>query len=182
MFVLICCYRSQHSQVFAGLKARGVKKAELTLHVGYGTFGHVTVSTSTVTAVSISTSHPITIIPQENDLSNHKMHSESYTLTDDVADRINQHKLKSPGNKILTVGTTSTRVLESCAQLTSKAQLAGANLDENTEMTYDPENTSRYELKPGSGETNIFIYPPYKFKMVDALLTNFHMPGLTPVM
>jgi S-adenosylmethionine:tRNA ribosyltransferase-isomerase len=105
------------------------------------------------------------------------MHSESYTLTDDVADRINQHKLKSPGNKILTVGTTSTRVLESCAQLTSKGQLAGTNIE-----GFDPHYTSRFELKPGSGETNIFIYPPYKFKMVDALLTNFHMPGLTPVM
>ena len=107
------------------------------------------------------------------------MHSESYTLTDDVADRINQHKLKSPGNKILTVGTTSTRVLESCAQLTSEGQLTGTD---NNENTFDPHYTSRFELKPGSGETNIFIYPPYKFKMVDALLTNFHMPGLTPVM
>jgi S-adenosylmethionine:tRNA ribosyltransferase-isomerase len=62
------------------------------------------------------------------------------------------------------VGTTSTRVLESCAS-----------------STVNPV-TNRRELNPGSGETNIFIYPGYEFKMTNALLTTFHMPGLTPIM
>ena len=104
------------------------------------------------------------------------MHSESYTLSDEVAQTINRHKLKSSKNKILTVGTTSTRVLESCAALRT-----GCSLDK-AEVLSNAKHTSRHEMVSGSGETNIFIYPPYQFKMVDALLTNFHMPGLTPVM
>ena len=116
---------------------------------------------------------------QENDLSNHKMHSESYTLSDEVTNIINNHKQKSSKNKILTVGTTSTRVLESCAVLKDQNSLKNSG---NTTNQTNRENTARHILAAGSGETNIFIYPPYQFKMVDALLTNFHMPGLTPVM
>ena len=106
------------------------------------------------------------------------MHSESYTLSEEVTAAINNHKKLLSKNKVLTVGTTSTRVLESCAALTA------AHKDEGSAATSTSEcsNTSRHELISGSGETSIFIYPPYQFKMVDALLTNFHMPGLTPVM
>lgn len=113
-------------------------------------------------------------------MSNHKMHSESYTLSESVTKAINDHKKKSSKNKVLTVGTTSTRVLESCALL----QNAEHSQDQSDihRICLNGENTRRYELGAGSGETNIFIYPPYQFKMVDALLTNFHMPGLTPVM
>ena len=107
------------------------------------------------------------------------MHSESYTLSDEVTNIINNHKQKSSNNKILTVGTTSTRVLESCAVLRDQNSLK--NTGNITNQT-NRENTARHILAAGSGETNIFIYPPYQFKMVDALLTNFHMPGLTPVM
>eukprot|EP00596_Hydrurales_sp_CCMP1899_P007153 CAMPEP_0119043422 /NCGR_PEP_ID=MMETSP1177-20130426/21699_1 /TAXON_ID=2985 /ORGANISM="Ochromonas sp, Strain CCMP1899" /LENGTH=402 /DNA_ID=CAMNT_0007011449 /DNA_START=195 /DNA_END=1403 /DNA_ORIENTATION=+ len=140
------------SEVFSGLAAKGVKKEEITLHVGYGTFGHVT----------------------ENDLSKHNMHSEVYDLNEQVTNAINSHKKKSKQNKILTVGTTSTRVLESCANLIDKFKTDDSNTN--------GKNTSKYELFSGTGETNIFIYPPYEYKMVDALLTNFHMPGLTPIM
>lgn len=108
------------------------------------------------------------------------MHSESYTLTDSVTNAINDHKKRSSKNKVLTVGTTSTRVLESCALLKKTGHNQGQS--ETQGICVNGENTSRYELSAGSGETNIFIYPPYQFKMVDALLTNFHMPGLTPVM
>lgn len=116
---------------------------------------------------------------QENDLSNHKMHSENYTLSEEVTAAINNHKKFSSKNKVLTVGTTSTRVLESCAALTAAHRDGSAATSTSTS---ECSNTSRHELISGSGETNIFIYPPYQFKMVDALLTNFHMPGLTPVM
>jgi S-adenosylmethionine:tRNA ribosyltransferase-isomerase len=108
------------------------------------------------------------------------MHSESYTLSESVTNTINDHKKRSSKNKVLTVGTTSTRVLESCALL--KKTEDGKDHSESQGICVNGENTSRYELGAGSGETNIFIYPPYQFKMVDALLTNFHMPGLTPVM
>ena len=104
------------------------------------------------------------------------MHSENYTLSEEVTTAINNHKRLSSKNKILTVGTTSTRVLESCAALTA------AHRAIESIATTSCSNTSRHELISGSGETSIFIYPPYQFKMVDALLTNFHMPGLTPVM
>ena len=100
------------------------------------------------------------------------MHSESYTLTEEVTKIVNGHKRASSANKILTVGTTSTRVLESCAALRTASSNDSSCL----------RNTAKYELRSGAGETSIFIYPPYQFKMVDALLTNFHMPGLTPVM
>jgi S-adenosylmethionine:tRNA ribosyltransferase-isomerase len=120
-------------EVFAGLDARGVKREEVTLHVGYGTFARV----------------------NHEELSGHPMHAERYTLDVATAERLNADKRE--GKRVLTVGTTATRVLESCA-----------NEDG--------------QLQPGSGETSLFIYPPYRWRFVDALLTNFHMPGFTPVM
>lgn len=120
-------------EVFAGLAERGVAKEEVTLHVGYGTFARV----------------------NHESLADHPMHAERYTVDEAVAQRLTGYKAE--GRKILSVGTTATRVLESCA---------------------DEAGT----LHAGSGETNIFIYPPYRWRFVDALLTNFHMPGFTPVM
>jgi S-adenosylmethionine:tRNA ribosyltransferase-isomerase len=119
--------------VFDRLDARGVAREEQTLHVGYGTDARV--------------NHP--------ELASDPTHPENYTLAPEVADRLNAYK--AAGRKILSVGTTATRVLESCAD-------------------------DQARLHAGSGETNIFIYPPYRWKFVDALLTNFHMPGFTPVM
>jgi S-adenosylmethionine:tRNA ribosyltransferase-isomerase len=120
-------------QVLDALENKGIPREEVTLHVGYGTFASV----------------------YSDDLSNHGMHAESFVLEAGTAQRLNAYK--QAGKKILSVGTTATRLLESCASD------AGA-------------------LEAGRGETAIFIYPPYRFKFVDALLTNFHMPGLTPVM
>jgi S-adenosylmethionine:tRNA ribosyltransferase-isomerase len=105
--------------------------AFLTLHVGAGTFQPV----------------------KSEDLSKHRMHSERYTLPADTADRINATKRQA--GKIVAVGTTTTRVLES--------QKSGA-------------------LMANSGSTEIFIHPPYEFQRVDALLTNFHLPGSTLLM
>ena len=103
----------------------------LTLHVGAGTFQPV----------------------KSEDLSEHRMHREHYTLPAEAADRINAAKQQK--GKIVAVGTTTTRVLES--------QRAG-------------------ELMATSGSTEIFIHPPYEFRRVDALLTNFHLPGSTLLM
>lgn len=119
--------------VFRGLESRGIRREELTLHVGYGTFGHV----------------------HQEDLEKHRMHSEHFHISADVAASINSHR--AANKPILSVGTTSTRVLESVSAADGT-------------------------VHPGSGETNIFLRPGYKFKVVDSLLTNFHMPRLTPIM
>lgn len=115
------------------VKAMGVEIAEVTLHVGLGTFRPVKV---------------------EN-VSDHHMHSEFYMISKEAADKIN--KAKKEGHRIIAVGTTSTRTLESAA-------------DENG------------VLKETSGWTDIFIYPGYRFKVIDALVTNFHLPESTLVM
>lgn len=115
------------------VKAKGVEIAYVTLHVGLGTFRPVKV----------------------DDILTHKMHSETYNIDKEQADIIN--KCKANGGKIITVGTTSTRTLESCA-------------DENG------------ELSAKRGDTDIFIYPGYKFKIVDNLITNFHLPESTLIM
>lgn len=110
----------------------GVKEAFLTLHVGLGTFRPVKVS----------------------DVTKHKMHSEYYSVSEETAAVIND--AKANGGRIICVGTTSCRTLESAS-----------------------ENGI---VKPGSGFTDIFIYPGYKFKMTQALITNFHLPKSTLVM
>ncbi len=115
------------------VKAKGVDIAEVTLHVGLGTFRPVKV---------------------ENVLEHH-MHSEFYMVSEEAADKINH--AKKNGNRVISIGTTSTRTLESAA-------------DENG------------FLKETSGWTEIFIYPGYKFKVIDGLITNFHLPQSTLVM
>lgn len=118
---------------FLKLKKLNINTAEVTLHVGPGTFKPVEVEN-----------------PAE-----HQMHSEAYTLTQNAADTIN--KTKQNGGKIIAIGTTSVRVLETCA---NKDGL----------------------VIPKSGETDIFLYPPAKPKVVDMLLTNFHLPKSTLIM
>jgi S-adenosylmethionine:tRNA ribosyltransferase-isomerase len=114
---------------------------ELTLNVGLGTFLPV----------------------KENDIQNHHMHSESYTISPTTSQNI--HSLKHSDQKLLSIGTTTMRALESNAVLTGTLE------DRNTGI-----------LSPGSYSTSIFIYPPYKFQLVDALMTNFHLPGSTLLM
>ena len=115
------------------LKAKGVIFAEVTLDVGLGTF------------------RPC----KEEDITKHEMHTEHYNITAEACEIIN--KAKAEGRRVIAVGTTSVRTLESVA---------------------------RYglPLKPTSEDTSIFIYPPYQFKVVDALITNFHLPKSTLIM
>ncbi len=116
-----------------GKVAKGVELEFVTLHVGLGTFRPVSVET----------------------IEDHDMHSEFYSVSEDTARRINE--AKSKGKRIIAVGTTSIRTLES------------ASTDDGI-------------LHATSGWTKIFIYPGYKFKMVDALVTNFHLPQSTLLM
>ncbi len=120
-------------QLLKEIKEMGVEIAEVTLHVGLGTFRPVKV----------------------HDVEKHHMHSEFYNITNDAAEKIN--RTKKSGGRIICVGTTSCRTIESAA-------------DENG------------YIEPKSGWTNIFIYPGYKFKVLDALITNFHLPKSTLLM
>ncbi|MFA6940370.1 MAG: tRNA preQ1(34) S-adenosylmethionine ribosyltransferase-isomerase QueA, partial [Clostridiaceae bacterium] len=120
-------------ELLEDLKNKGINIVYLTLHVGLGTFRPV----------------------KENNIEDHKMHSEYYFLSGEAANIINQ--CRKSGNKIISVGTTSCRTLETLG-------------DENG------------MIKEGSGWTDIFIYPGYKFKVVDCLITNFHLPESTLLM
>lgn len=120
-------------ELFQKLEEKGVLVANVTLHVGLVTFRPVKV----------------------DDVSKHHMHTEFYQVTKEEADKIN--KAKQAGGRIVCVGTTSCRTIESAA-------------DENG------------VLKPGQGDTDIFIYPGYSFKMMDVLITNFHLPESTLLM
>ena len=121
------------SELLQKIRAMGVEIAEVILHVGLGTFRPVKV---------------------ENVLE-HKMHSEYYEIGEEAAEKINNAKRE--GRRVIAVGTTSVRTLETVA-------------DEKGFVT------------PCKGNTEIFIYPPYKFKCVDALITNFHLPESTLLM
>ena len=115
------------------IEAKGVRLAYVTLHVGLGTFRPV----------------------KEDDILDHHMHSEYYQVTEETAKLIND--TRKAGNRIICVGTTSCRTVESAA-------------DENG------------MVQAGCGNTEIFIYPGYKFKVLDCLITNFHLPESTLVM
>ena len=115
------------------IKEKGVGYGEVTLHVGLGTFRPVKVDS----------------------IEDHLMHSEYFVMTEEVAQEINRRRAK--GGRIIAVGTTSCRVLESVSDETG-------------------------EVHAMSGETAIFIYPGYKYKAVDALITNFHLPESTLIM
>lgn len=115
------------------LTAKGVGVIDVLLHVGLGTFRPV----------------------QVDDIKDHKMHSEYWQITEEAAKALNEAKMQK--KRIVSVGTTSVRVLESAAK------------EDGT-------------FEAGHGETSIFIYPPYRFKAVDALITNFHLPESTLIM
>lgn len=121
------------AELLDAVRGMGVEIAEVTLHVGLGTFRPV----------------------KETDVLKHHMHSEFYRITQSEADKIN--RAKREGHRVIAVGTTSTRTLEAAA-------------DENG------------FLREMSGWTEIFIYPGYRFKVVDCLITNFHLPESTLVM
>ena len=120
-------------ELLSQIQAKGVHIAYVTLHVGLGTFRPVKV----------------------DDVENHKMHSEFYTITADTARIINE--ARQNGGRVISVGTTSTRVLETVASADGTVSEA-------------------------SGWTDIFIYPPYRFKCVNCLITNFHLPESTLLM
>ena len=123
------------------LKNKGIRIARLTLHVGLGTFRPVKVET----------------------IEEHHMHSEYYEFSEEAAELIN--RTKAEGGRVISVGTTSTRTLETVASRQAAEGVQG----------FQP-------LKASSGWTDIFIYPGYTFKVIDGLITNFHLPESTLIM
>ncbi len=112
------------------LQELGIGVAYVTLHVGLGTF------------------HPV----QTDSLAEHKMHSEDFELSEEIVEQID--RTRTGKGRVVAVGTTSVRVLETCSDESGR-------------------------LSPQNGSTDIFIYPPYRFRCVDALITNFHLPEST---
>ncbi len=122
-------------EILSRLKARGIEVAEITLHVGLGTF------------------QPIHVDRVED----HKLHREVFRISNDVAEKINSAKAQR--RRVVAVGTTSVRTLEFAALQNEAGR-----------------------VQAGSGEADIFIYPGFQFRIVDALLTNFHLPKSTLLM
>lgn len=120
-------------ELIEGLKSQGILFASVTLHVGLGTFRPV----------------------KEEEITDHVMHSEQYFVSPETAETIN--RARQAGGRIIAVGTTSCRTLETVADETRI-------------------------IHPGQGSTDIFIYPGYSFKAIDGLITNFHLPESTLVM
>ncbi|MCX7709182.1 MAG: tRNA preQ1(34) S-adenosylmethionine ribosyltransferase-isomerase QueA [Clostridia bacterium] len=121
------------NELLEEIRNKGIELAYVTLHVGLGTFRPV----------------------KAENILEHKMHSEFYSITEEACSKIN--KAKTDKRKVIAVGTTSCRVLET------------AGMENGT-------------VVPGSGSTDIFIYPGYRFKIVDSLITNFHLPESTLIM
>jgi S-adenosylmethionine:tRNA ribosyltransferase-isomerase len=135
-------------EVFAALDRRGIERACVTLHVGLGTF------------------QPI----QVEDVRLHPMHCEWGELPAATVEAI--AACKARGGRVVAVGTTAVRVLETVAAASSAAAAAPPGSPRAAAAAGGP-------LRPWSGETNLFIYPPYEFRCVDALVTNFHLPRST---
>ena len=135
------------------LKTKGVQLEYVTLHVGMGTFAPVKV----------------------NDITKHKMHAEWVEINKDTVKRL--RRAKENGKRIITVGTTSTRTLEALSDviLEGVKRPIGSRRDSITPV-------SRSRMTAYSTWVNIFIYPGYKFKLVDAMITNFHLPKSTLLM
>lgn len=121
-------------EILTRIRERGIETAEITLHVGLGTFQPV----------------------RSERVEDHPLHSEAYSISREVADKIN--RARAGQRRVVAVGTTTVRTLEHAAQ-----QAGGA-------------------VQPGAGEANLFIYPGYGFRIVGAILTNFHLPQSTLLM
>ena len=120
-------------ELLSGIQEMGIKIVYVTLHVGIGTFRPV----------------------KADKVEDHHMHFEEYEISEETAKIINE--TKGAGGRIISVGTTSTRTLESAADLEGR-------------------------VLAGTGSTDIFIYPGYKFRIIDSLITNFHLPKSTLMM
>jgi len=142
-------------EILDRIRARGVEIAEITLHVGLGTFQPV----------------------RAENVEDHKLHRESYEIPATAANAINA--ARASGRRVVAVGTTTVRTLEfAAARAQSSDRKAGNNMACDDPMA----DRSDARVEAGHGEADIFIYPGYRFRIMDALLTNFHLPQSTLLM
>jgi S-adenosylmethionine:tRNA ribosyltransferase-isomerase len=138
-------------QLLAEIRALGAEIHFVTLHVGLGTFAPV----------------------KADEITHHVMHEERYEVSEATAAAVNAAKRE--GRRVIAIGTTSVRVLESALGVPP----SGGSVPKSSEP---PEGGTPNQIRSGAGRTKIFIYPPRDFKIVDALLTNFHLPCSTLLM
>ena len=145
------------------IRDKGIDIAEVTLHVGLGTFRPV----------------------KEENILDHKMHSEFYIVPEEAAEKIN--KAKDSGHRVFCVGTTSCRTVESAAVCIGGDENCNESSNDKTNSNLIDDtngiiNSNKYRIAAGSKDTDIFIYPSYEFKICDCLITNFHLPESTLIM
>ena len=160
-------------EIFAALDAKGVKRVAVTLHVGPGTFRPV----------------------KADNIEDHHMDFEAFTVPPETADAVNACKAR--GGRVFCVGSTTVRTLETVAAAveqdrvaigssrvdvgSSRADVGSATLSD-TKSTLTDSISPHKVVVPGSGASDIFIYPPYRFRVCDCMLTNFHLPQSTLLM
>jgi S-adenosylmethionine:tRNA ribosyltransferase-isomerase len=137
------------AEILERMRERGIETAEVTLHVGLGTF------------------QPVRVEQVEE----HRLHSEEYSISEEASEKIN--RARREGRRIVAVGTTTVRTLEYAALQSENPHFS---------RTQRARNGAPGEIRAGAGEANIFIYPGYQFRVVGALLTNFHLPESTLLM
>jgi len=138
-------------EILARIRGRGIETAEITLHVGLGTFQPV----------------------REEQVEHHSLHAETYSISDEAAEKI--ERARNEKRRVVAVGTTTVRTLEHAARQSGNPHFS---------CTHGARNGApgEAEVRAGTGEANLFIYPGYKFQVVGALLTNFHLPQSTLLM
>ena len=139
-------------EIFAALEAKGVKRVAVTLHVGPGTFRPV----------------------KADNIEDHQMDFEAFTVPPEAAEAINACKAR--GGRVFCVGSTTVRTLETVANRGGETPPPQDGRDVGAGASSPPL------IAPGSGASNIFIYPPYRFRVCDCMLTNFHLPQSTLIM
>ena len=148
-------------EIFAALDAKGVKRVAVTLHVGPGTFRPV----------------------KADNIEDHHMDFEAFTMLPETAEAINECKHR--GGRVFCVGSTTVRTLETVAAAVEADRVnAGSDSADSTSTLTDPNSTlsDSKVVVPCSGASDIFIYPPYRFRVCDCMLTNFHLPQSTLLM
>jgi S-adenosylmethionine:tRNA ribosyltransferase-isomerase len=143
-------------EILDQIRVRGIETAEVTLHVGLGTFQPV----------------------RNERVEDNKLHTERYVISAEAAEKIN--RAKNAGRRVVAIGTTTVRTLEYAARQDPSIQKNHA--PPLSPAVGDRVGTTSVALTPSSGEADIFIYPDFQFCVVDALLTNFHLPQSTLLM
>jgi S-adenosylmethionine:tRNA ribosyltransferase-isomerase len=138
--------------LFAALAARGIRRATLTLHVGAGTFQPV----------------------REEDLDQHVMHAERYEIGSELIEAL--QRARRDGARVIAVGTTVARALESAVDEATPAE------DSESRSSSSSSSARSSALRSGPAETRLFIRPGFRFRVIDGLITNFHLPGSTLLM